>query len=484
MKVFNVRFGLATNSSSSHSIIFLKQGVQALDFPSKDETEDFGYFGWDFFTAASKEAKLRYLGIFLRDRLQEQLPTGIVDVICKNWLDGVVVEGADYVDHQSWHYLPSAFNSKVPDEDFFAALKTYFMNEQLVVLGGNDNSQLKHALDDGRSFVLPIPRDCGRNHNFICRHDEQYDYWTIFNQADGRKIRLRFTTDPKQMMNVPNKATAPELVDMKITNYCPFACKFCYQSSTVKGNHAYQWDVWKLVQGLSQLKVFEVALGGGEPTFHPDFVEILKNFRDYGIVPNFTTKNLSWLRDPRQWKPIMDFCGAFAFSATEKDEIEQLCALLDYNGIAHDKCVIHFVMGTMDKYKFKQMLTCAAERLLSVTLLGYKNYGFGQDYSPVNHDWWIEESRSVREGHSWQFNLAIDTVLAAKYQEQIEAANVPSWMYDVKEGSFSCYIDAVEEKIGPSSFCDSHEMIDFKDLRGEGRYVGEAEMIKEAFKYF
>jgi MoaA/NifB/PqqE/SkfB family radical SAM enzyme len=38
------------------------------------------------------------------------------------------------------------------------------------------------------------------------------------------------------------------------------------------------------------MHAFQVALGGGNPNQHPDFIEILRLTReDYGIVPNYTT---------------------------------------------------------------------------------------------------------------------------------------------------------------------------------------------------
>ena len=47
--IHNLRLGLATNSSSSHSLIFL-----AKKYPVKDHDINDGEFGWNFFTAASR----------------------------------------------------------------------------------------------------------------------------------------------------------------------------------------------------------------------------------------------------------------------------------------------------------------------------------------------------------------------------------------------------------------------------------------------
>jgi hypothetical protein len=492
MKIYNVRLGLATNSSSSHSLIFLKEGIKAYDYagyhhstdPWENTTEErMGEFGWQRFTAASPQAKMRYLGVMLRERLCHELPPTIAEIICKDWLDNVSTLPDDMIDHQSLHYLPSQFNTKIPDEGFFKALKAYFLQERLIVLGGNDNEQAQHTLDDGTTFNLPIPKDVGSRYNYTCRHDDEYDYWTVFCPYDGRKIRFRLTNDPSHMEQVPEKASAPELVDIKITDYCPYACEFCYQSSTTKGKHADGYEIYRLARALGELKVFEVALGGGEPTLHPDFENILHYFRESGVVPNFTTKNLNWLRDPRKWIKIMENAGAFALSIDNEQQIKDLATLLDYNGILHERANLHIVMGTVDKWTFSRMLKTAHDNMLSVTLLGYKKHGFGLDFVMKPYEWWLNEVMSRDSDRPYGATVSIDTVLAAEYQTQIEESGIPKWMYDVQDGRFSCYIDAVEGMIGPSSYCGKEQMLSLREVRGE-QYRDESLVIKEAFSYF
>jgi hypothetical protein len=52
--------------------------------------------------------------------------------------------------------------------------------------------------------------------------------------------------------------------------------------------------------------------------------------------------------------------------------------------------------------------------------------------------------------------------LANEYREELQAAGVPEYLYEVKEGDFSCYIDAVDKKIAPSSYCSPEEMLDIQ----------------------
>ena len=68
INIHNVRFGFATNSSSSHSIIMLRDGAERPD----DNIPQLGY-GWEEFTLASREEKLLYIAQQVRYNLPEGL---------------------------------------------------------------------------------------------------------------------------------------------------------------------------------------------------------------------------------------------------------------------------------------------------------------------------------------------------------------------------------------------------------------------------
>lgn len=284
VRAFNVRMGFANNSSSSHSLIFLAN--TPADYDVEDHT-----FGWEFFTAASHEAKNHYMALLLNDALYNVADPHMAQAVVKAWTGidapvnelGLGVEG--YIDHESRYELPFSWDERGVDFEFFKAFQQYILQDGLVILGGNNNTSKTHKL--GRGFKLPIPQDTYRS-RLVARHDARYDFWALFDRATGNKIRMRFGK-PDELNVVPEKASAPELVDIKITDHCPFACNFCYQDSTVAGGHAKSSDIYHIAQSLSRLRVFEVAIGGGEPTMHPQFVNILTTFRNNHIVPNFTT---------------------------------------------------------------------------------------------------------------------------------------------------------------------------------------------------
>jgi MoaA/NifB/PqqE/SkfB family radical SAM enzyme len=80
----------------------------------------------------------------------------------------------------------------------------------------------------------------------------------------------------------------PETIDIKITSACGFGCEYCYMGSTPKGLHAPIKLVETVLDGLDT-PPYQIALGGGEPTLHPELPKILQLIRHNGTVPNFTT---------------------------------------------------------------------------------------------------------------------------------------------------------------------------------------------------
>ncbi len=70
MELLKVRRCFACNSSSTHSIILLKDGFRPKT--SRDALE--GDFNWNKFTAADKRTKARYLAATLRQQLRVDYP--------------------------------------------------------------------------------------------------------------------------------------------------------------------------------------------------------------------------------------------------------------------------------------------------------------------------------------------------------------------------------------------------------------------------
>jgi hypothetical protein len=207
----------------------------------------------------------------------------------------------------------------------------------------------------------------------------------------------------------------------------------------------------------------------------------LDAYKRHGIVANFSTRNLNWLRDPGHARDIVEACGAFAYSVHRPDEIRELVTLLDYNRIEHTKAKIQVVLGTVDDWWLRQILDIAGKENLRTTLLGFKHVGRGTDVPHANYANWLN---IVKESHVG--GVSIDTCLAAEFEQEILAADIPSWMFNTKDGTFSCYIDLVEKKMGPSSFCKPEEMRPFEAQGqwGTTDYIPRAEVIRRIFREF
>lgn len=473
LRIHNVRFGFATNSSSSHSILLLPSREDARLIGSNSPYDD-GY-GWENFTLTTPSEKSAYLAAQLGEALNydsykydgvKEEHNAFVEAEIRRLMGDRFGE-VSYVDHQSTWKFPGTWEDPLsPHPVFVADLLQFLENDRVIVLGGNDNSD-GHPLIEDRvggtanpmlENIWTYPFTEYGAAEVIARDDKTH--WVLFDRSSGSKARVSF-----EAIKAPDKALTPELVDVKITDYCSFGCTFCYQDSTPKGKHASLEQIERVIAVLREAEVFEVAIGGGEPTLHPQFVEILKRFRAAGIVPNFTTRSLAWMKKPRitrqimgdkdpGWTiPITGLAGAFAYSAHSPDDIDLLAeavqdAEITTGTFRHRSVIVHIVMGTVGRHDLSSMLRRAKAHNFGVTLLGWKTTGRA-DANP-DHPylrWWLDVIKD--EKVTW---VGIDTALAAEAESAGQMDEFPKWMYHVADGNFSCYVDAVAETCAPSSW--------------------------------
>jgi hypothetical protein len=433
MKIHNVRLGHATNSSSSHSIIF--------DPDLVDDYDNDG-FGWNFFTAASTEVKKQYMACILKHNFQ--LPASLVTMMLRA-LDLPEITEDIGIDHQSMFQIPTEIGEKIPSVEFFTEFSDYLLQKGVVILGGNDNDDSSHpSFDSSKQIDL---NGYTTESTYVCRKDG--DWWTLFNTNNGNRVVLSFKDDPVEF-----KPEAPMLVDMKVTDYCSMGCDYCYQGSTTNGKH--MSDVYWYVERLKNAKVFEVAIGGGEPTEFKDFRSLVEMLHEAGISVNFTTKKVDWLYQPGARELLLNI-GAFAYSVDPNTKIPLLDSIknrIKALGVPTEKFTIQVIPALFtDGEKLKEVLDWAYHAYVRVTLLGYK--------STVRGKLFVENGNLLETEQNWiQLlnssknvpRLSIDTTLAHRYQHSLNDLDIPTWLYHVEEGKYSMYIDAVANKYGPSSY--------------------------------
>ena len=467
MKLLQLRKGFATNSSSTHSIIIanpLTKVVLTGKPLSRGDDYNSGEFGWDLFTLASKEAKMEYLAVLIMSNLD--LPDWMKKKLAES-VTGIHFEKEQetYIDHQSMLALPRDWEGHGLDLEFLDELKTFLLKEEVMILGGNDNSDEPHPLVNcGEHVLTSLKRAYGNcSDQWVCR--KEGDEWTLFNRDDGEKVTFTFDNSKTER----DRPSAPELIDIKVTDFCPYECPHCYQDSSRKGGHAEKSVVDSIAYRCKEHKVFEVALGGGEPTLWPHFVDTLETFRHYGVVPNFTTRNLSWLRDEKLRPQILEHCGSFAYSVIHRNEVEEFATLLRRHDI--DKEVaIHYVLGSAPDYDIEGILRAAHEGHVRVVLLGWKLVGRGKQGPPFNNDKWFDIVKQLRTRNIYP-EIGVDTTIANEYKKQIEESGIPDYFFYTEEGKFSMYYDAVEDRWGPSSFCEEGEYVKIAKERGKDELI-------------
>ena len=88
--------------------------------------------------------------------------------------------------------------------------------------------------------------------------------------------------------------SAPMDAHLTITTRCNMFCKGCY--NTCEDDEEKDIPIEKakaIIDRLSELGVFSISFGGGEPTLHPDLFEIAAYAREKNILPNMTTNGLA-----------------------------------------------------------------------------------------------------------------------------------------------------------------------------------------------
>jgi len=146
--------------------------------------------------------------------------------------------------------------------------------------------------------------------SLIVKRFPEQRYSTVFNPRSGFFARLEDVGAPEPFW----AEHGPELLDIAITNRCDRGCRICYRDSKETGRIMAVNDYREVIRQAQAMHAFQVALGGGNPNQHPDFVEIVRLTReDYGIVPSYTT-NGRRLTD-EVLEATRRYCGAVAVSA-------------------------------------------------------------------------------------------------------------------------------------------------------------------------
>jgi len=117
-----------------------------------------------------------------------------------------------------------------------------------------------------------------------------YKEYPIFRKVLNPTLKLFLRSIEEYGLTMPQRLSAPLLVEFEITNKCNLACKHCYANAGKEFENELSTKEAKNV--LNQLKgagVPIVCFTGGEPLLRDDFFDLLKYANQIGLATVLTT---------------------------------------------------------------------------------------------------------------------------------------------------------------------------------------------------
>lgn len=276
----------------------------------------------------------------------------------------------------------------------------------------------------------------------IQKYPEQH-YSTIFNKETGLFIRVEETGYSEPFW----AKSGPELLDISITNFCSKGCSFCYRTSNIYGKHITLDNYKKIITQAQEIGVLQVALGGGNPNEHPDFIDILKITRNLDIIPSYTTNGLNITKCILEATKM--YCGALAVSAYQPYEyLEKIIVDLGKYKI---KVNIHFLLTNetiSTAISWLKKPPAFFKHINAVVFLNYKPVNSGSELL-LKKSKLLDDFFDLIMLHSREFKIGFDSCSISGIVEKMD---INEMFYESCEAArFSAFISE-DMKMYPCSF--------------------------------
>ncbi len=291
----------------------------------------------------------------------------------------------------------------------------------------------------------------------IKRYSDQH-YTALFDKSNGLLIRKEDVGHEEPFWC----HSGPELLDISITNWCDKNCDICYRNSNENGTHMSIEDYESIIDQASQLGVFQVALGGGNPNQHPDFCDILKITNDkFGIIPSYTTNGRGLTE--RILKASKRHCGAVAISYYEPvDEFISSLELLKARGI---KTNIHFVLTSISvntAIEWLRLVPRFLEGINAVIFLNYKAAGYRKDHNLLlNQNQKYSEFFNLLNNKIYPFKIGFDSCSISGIVSNMNIDSI--YLEPCEAARFSAFISEDLEMFPCSFMIDSYSGVSLRN---------------------
>lgn len=457
--VKNFRKGFATNSSSTHSVIYRNK---------EDMLKDLNIFEMDYYDrfdrtiAASREAKIKYIAanIMCYDKLFEIMSALYPEM--KQYEDKIrktkelwklnVYDGKEFGMYMRGILY---FNESENLEASIDYLRNLIDNDEIVIVGGSDEADFVYETIENHE-ELPIPDDVDSSHyrwgnRSVIKNGNYY----IGYGWDGK---LRFNTDGKECI-----PSYPELIDLCITKKCQWNCPMCYMNANSNGQHADFESLKILINSLSsnyyeRYETYrEFSVGGGNVLLYPHLIELfeLMNKNRHIINTTINAKDCKMIfNDEKLKNAFSKYVTGIGISVTDDSDVDilikysnELKSLNNKNGFITKHIVVHLIPEMLGLEKTRSITEKLSKQYYDFLFLGYKTNGRGvtQKYTTFNR-------QEITALFKDLYRVSIDTTFANTYKEWLDNNYETEHTVTLNEGEYSMYIDAVEGVAYKSSY--------------------------------
>jgi hypothetical protein len=248
-------------------------------------------------------------------------------------------------------------------------------------------------------------------------------------------------------------------MDIKITNACDMGCPMCHEDSRPDGKHG---DILNLPFLDSLHEFTELAIGGGNPLSHPDFIPFLHLLKKRKLIANVTVNEVHFLKNIPLLLELTEqgFIYGLGISYTGGDR-ESTYRFADEVS-KFPNAVIHIINGIVSMEQVSWL--SERNRELKILILGYKDFRRGADHhmkvgqivDNKMHDMYEYLPQIIKNG--WFKTVSFDN-LAISQLDVKRLMSEEEWKIfymgdDGREGelsSASMYVDAVSGQFARNS---------------------------------